>query len=783
MSRSKRRRKQWLVTLATVIALTGTIPNAAFAERLAPSATVTATNEVAEPSSESPVNARITKEKADELSRSIVSIPKEYTLQNANYQTLALYSGKQGSWSLSYVLRKNNKVLGTINTRINADTGELITYYNYVNDPNRKPVYPPKVDREQAQEVAASFISAVGSAYKEQIGLDEDFGVDTRQPLTGEVSYSFRYNRLVDGLSFMDNYIQVEVDGEGHILNYALNWDATVKFEKTAPKLTAEQATARFREEAKLQLSYVIPYSAQKQQPFLTYGLSARVLDAVTGKPIEQSGRYADNTTDPVSDKALGAKPTAGKLLTSEQASQKAAAAFALPSSAKLEDSSYSEYMDDASGKTITTWGLNWSIKQEGKDIGYSAWAEVDAQTGEIRSFSYYDGSESRGQQGQTVTYEQAKAKALEVVKKQLPGYAHELYLQEEADISRYTTKKPEEIGSYSFRFARYVNGVNVPYDSVYVRIDALTGNVQNYNAQFFNYTYPSTLPALIGTDKALDAFNKYYKVELTYALFGDDSYAAIPIEKYNVMVAAGEINPNDASGAGPAKLVYRMVQRPLEESVFLDAQTGQWRAQDSGEVTSLVKEQATDIAGHWAERELQLMIDYKALDLEDGKVRPNQTVTRGELIKMLVLAMNGGSRNMPMIMASGKASFQDVAADSSYFTYVESALASNLIDKGDGSFNPEGKVNREEMAELIVRALGYNTLAAYTDIFNINFADAAKLENKGQAAIVTGLGIMSKDSKGNFRPASEVSRAEASAAFFRFLQAQADLKEAPLRD
>ncbi|WP_270166386.1 S-layer homology domain-containing protein [Paenibacillus sp. SYP-B4298] len=784
MSRSKRRRKQWLVTLATVIALTGTIPSAAFADRIATTATVSTEHNVAEPSSESPVNAKITKEKADELSRKIVSIPKEYTLQNANYQTSALYSGKQGSWSMSYVLRKNNKSLGTINTRINADTGELIYYTNYNNDPTRKPSYPPKADREQAQEIASSFIGVVGSSYKGQIKVDEDFGVDTRQPLTGEVSYSFRYNRLVGGLPFMDNYIQVMVDGEGHIINYELNWDATVKFENAAPKLTSEQAMARFREEAKLQLSYMLPYSAKKQVPILSYNLSTMVLDAVTGKPIERSGRYVENTTKPVADKALGAKPTAGKALTAEQASQKVAAAFDLPSTAKLEDSSYSEYMDDASGKSVSVWGLNWSVKQEGKDIGYSAWAEVNALTGEVRSFSYYDGRENKDQKDKAVTYEQAKSKALEIVKKQLPGYVQELYLQEEADLSQYTTKKPEEIGSYSFRFPRYVNGVNVPYDNVYVRINAVTGSVQDYNAQFFNYTYPSTLPTLIDKDKALDEYNKYYKVELTYALLGDDSYIGIPVEKYNLMVAAGEINPNDASGSGPAKLVYRMVKRPLEENVFLDAQTGQWRAVDSGEVTSLIKQKAADIAGHWAERELQLMIDYKALDLEDGKVRPNQTVTRGELIKMLVLSMNGGSRNMPMAALSmGQASFKDVAADSSYFVYIEEALANDLIDKGDGSFNPEGKVDREEMAELIVRALGYNTLADHTDIFNVNFADASKMEKKGQAAIVTGLGIMSKDSKGNFRPSSEVSRAEASAAFFRFLQAKADLKEAPLRD
>ncbi|MNF95733.1 Endo-1,4-beta-xylanase A precursor [compost metagenome] len=156
-------------------------------------------------------------------------------------------------------------------------------------------------------------------------------------------------------------------------------------------------------------------------------------------------------------------------------------------------------------------------------------------------------------------------------------------------------------------------------------------------------------------------------------------------------------------------------------------------------------------------------------------------------MIKMLVLAMNQG--NYPMYGAAGMAkdeaatvSFADVSNTSSYFPYVELALQQQLIDIGDGTFNPEGKVDREEMAELIVRALGFNALAEHDNLFNVQFSDAAKTKQKGQAAIAVGLGIMSLQN-GKFLPERQVTRAEASVAFFRFLQAKADLKEAPLRD
>jgi hypothetical protein len=103
------------------------------------------------------------------------------------------------------------------------------------------------------------------------------------------------------------------------------------------------------------------------------------------------------------------------------------------------------------------------------------------------------------------------------------------------------------------------------------------------------------------------------------------------------------------------------------------------------------------------------------------------------------------------------------------------------LIDVGDGSFNPSGNVSRDEMAELIVRALGYNALANYDHIFKTTYKDSVQIEHKGQAAIVVGLKIMSL-SDGKFLPKKQVTRGEASVAFFRYLQARAELQEAPLR-
>jgi hypothetical protein len=209
-----------------------------------------------------------------------------------------------------------------------------------------------------------------------------------------------------------------------------------------------------------------------------------------------------------------------------------------------------------------------------------------------------------------------------------------------------------------------------------------------------------------------------------------------------------------------------------------LNAVTGGWVSPDSGDPVTLEKPVVTDIEGHWAQKDLQLMLDYQALDVKDGKVSPDAAITRGELIKMLVISMNGG--NAGIQYAAGRASsFADVKSDSPYFPYVERAVDLHILDRStDGSiFSPDATLTREDMADLIVRALGYGKLAEHESIFAKLPASGEQLKHPGADAIVVGLGIMSADS-GSFLPAETVTKAQAATAFARYLQARADLQD-----
>lgn len=429
---------------------------------------------------------------------------------------------------------------------------------------------------------------------------------------------------------------------------------------------------------------------------------------------------------------------------------------------------------------------IRLGCKKDGKDFGSIA-ASVNGSTGVIQNFyQYYNNSEDVPV-GNPISVDKAVEKAIGIVKKQLPWLTGELYLIK-PDKENDEKVNQNESKEYGIGFLHKVHGATVDFNYIKMSINATSGEVRHSDASVSGHIFPETKPVTIDKEAAIKQWMSFYDTELTYRVMSQYEWKGKPASKemYETLMATGEATEADFVNKSEIKLVYQLIAKPRNEAVFLDAMTGIWRNGETGEVTQLAIPAAKDIAGHWAEQSLQLMVAYRALDLEHGNVLPNQGITRGEIIKMLVLARAGGS-HYGYEQLSGRAfaklnsSFSDVAADSSYFAYIESALEQNLIDLGDGKFNPEGKVTRDELSELIVRALGYNTLADYDHIFKANFKDSAQIENKGQSSIVVGLKIMSL-SDGKFLPKKQITRAEASVAFLRYLQKRSELQEAPLR-
>ncbi|MEI7026601.1 S-layer homology domain-containing protein [Paenibacillus sp. y28] len=733
---------------------------------------------------EAPADAKISKDQAVSLAKQLVKIPDGYELRNISYNK-AYYelSGGRGAWSMYFEKKVTERAINTISVSIDAENGRLTGYYFSENDPDKKPSYPPKYDLSQAKTVADSFIGDLNSGEAGQIQYDDSFEKAFRTPLNGYVQYSFNYYRVVNGAVFTSNAISVQVDGEGHVVGYNFRWDDKLEFEAADGAISKEAAVAAFRDQLKPQLKYLVPYNTKTKQIALSYQMNTLQLDAKTGKswnsaPVVQGG-------EPLASQPLAAKPSANQNLTKEQALELITKNFTIPASNKLQDASYYENTA-ADGTVDASWNLSWNSTDE--ENPSSAYAAVNSHTGEVRSFSrnehniYYSAKDAEKQASEyKVSYDEGKNTAVALVKQLLPHYAHELVLQPQTDLGQ---QKLAYVSGWSYIFSRQVNGVETENDRVTVNVDRKTGEVTSYWSSISDYDYPASLPQTIGDSKALDLLLGTYNVEQRYVLESQQYYGGIPIEKYRLMVASGEIAPTEeapaATATPKAKLVYQLVPKyTSNEGYYLDAEHGTWQSRETGAPVSLEKVVVTDIVGHAAQNELQLMVDYKALDVKDGKVNPEQQMTRGEMIKMLVISLNGGGPIYPMFAAgAAKSSFRDVATDNAYFSYVEFAAQNNLIDRNSAVFNPEALMTREDMAELLVRALGYHKLASVDKLFAISFNDADKLKQKGDAAITVGLGLLNVDADGNFGPEQSITRAQAATTFYHFLQVRSELLE-----
>ena len=737
--------------------------------------------------------AKISKAKAIELAKTYVEIPSTYVLQNISFNSNGY--GSSSIWNLQYGKKTDDKYYGSISVGIDSDSGKLMSYYYNDENPATKPTYPPKVNLASAKELANELLKKFNPSELGHLQYNDTFEKSFKAPLNGDVRYTIQYDRIENNIPYPNNYVSFTLDGNGKLVSYDQNWSNNVTFADASKAISVEQATYAFQTNSTVPLTYISPWNppaGKPGKPNLSYSLISNSVDAITGEVVNQYGTTTPLNTTPLTDQPLAAKPTGDLNLTKDQAIKLAAGYIQLPANAELQNAFYQESVapeeavaSDAvisskkiiggggAGTGISMWNLSWQVAAEkGNDPDYIS-AGINSKTGELLSYYHnqmrplpIDGSSAATPAITKISLDKAKAAAIDFVKKVAPQYSNELAIDEQS-LANLTDELMKTSPAININFRRVIQGILTESESINVGIDTETGEITNFWSNLSTLEYPTTKPIVLSEADAINKLLSQYTIELTYSL---------PLE-------ASPVNPPNAAvdATQEAKPYYVLVPKYPDQNVFLDAVSGDWRKRDTGEITTLEKAIVTDIEGHWGQNEIQLMIDYNALDLKDGKVLPDQAITRGEMIKMLVISMNGGNTFSGREYSTRASSFKDVSKDSAYFPYIESAVDSNIIDaNSSAAFNPNGTIDRDEIAQLIVRALGYDKLAAYSDIFKLDLKDAAQIKNKGQVAIVVGLGILTA-TNGSFLPEQEVTRAQAAIAFSRYLQKRSVLQDIPL--
>jgi hypothetical protein len=151
----------------------------------------------------------------------------------------------------------------------------------------------------------------------------------------------------------------------------------------------------------------------------------------------------------------------------------------------------------------------------------------------------------------------------------------------------------------------------------------------------------------------------------------------------------------------------------------------------------------------------------------QDGTFGPGDTLKRGQATKMLVLW-----QELPMV--SGEPSFPDL--DDVYRDYVQTATAQGWISGfPDGRFRPYSTLSRQQMAIIIVRAMGWQEVAdglSTNDVDDVlsAFADRADISQVARpyVAVAVSKGLFGGDSDGNLKPKEGITRAQFCMVVFR---------------
>lgn len=162
-----------------------------------------------------------------------------------------------------------------------------------------------------------------------------------------------------------------------------------------------------------------------------------------------------------------------------------------------------------------------------------------------------------------------------------------------------------------------------------------------------------------------------------------------------------------------------------------------------------------------WAKEDIDRCVALRYFYPEaDGSFGVGKEMTRSEFIVVLCRSL-GWKPTSP-----ARAVYEDVSEKEWYAGVVETAYHQGAITSQDGSFRPDDLITRSEAAAMLVRALGYGSLAGLIQDMSLPFRDVKA--NNGYIVMAYGLGLMDGTSVAAFSPNGHVTREQAAAILMR---------------
>ena len=170
-----------------------------------------------------------------------------------------------------------------------------------------------------------------------------------------------------------------------------------------------------------------------------------------------------------------------------------------------------------------------------------------------------------------------------------------------------------------------------------------------------------------------------------------------------------------------------------------------------------------SDITKHWARASIEQMSNYGVISGFNGKFRPNDNITRGEMAVVLA--------NLMQYQTKGKEKFTDL--DKNFYTdAIQKLNGAGVMNGSNGLVRPKDKVTRQEAMVMLANAFGIDDRSSVSYGFN----DSGKIANwaRGAVGALKASGFVSGDDKGNANPTVPITRGELVAIVDRMVGAYA---------
>lgn len=166
----------------------------------------------------------------------------------------------------------------------------------------------------------------------------------------------------------------------------------------------------------------------------------------------------------------------------------------------------------------------------------------------------------------------------------------------------------------------------------------------------------------------------------------------------------------------------------------------------------------------HWAYNSIMILVEDGVINgYLDGTYKPEREVTRGEFLKLIMVALYEGDEY-----------FKTNDFNLGHWAYpyaIEAAVSGYLMNDTDIS-NMDGEISRKEMVHILAKICIQNSIKK-DDLGNPKkFSDISSLDEESKIYInfVTENGLINGYTDGTFKPDRTMTRAEVATVIYRFM-------------